>query len=101
MGTMTTTYSRISRQAEYQNGDLRINLNYQVNESDKKIVSIDGELSKGENHVYAGRFNGRPDGDDIKYDTSGVKLQDMPKLYESLTEIEGQIAEEFTPVDED
>ena len=97
---MTITSSRLYRQAEYQNADFNISLNYQVDEVTKALTSIDGTLYKGADKEYAGRFSGRPDGDEIVYDTSGVKLADMAKLQTALTDIETQIANEFSPIDE-
>ena len=100
MGTMTITSSLLYRQAEYQNTDFNITLNYQVDEVTKALMSIDGTLYKGEDKEYAGRFNGRPDGDEITYDTSGVKLADLAKLQTALTDTETQIKAEFSPIDE-
>lgn len=92
MGTLTIKSSSLNRTAEYNDSEngIKMSLDYRLDETNGKLISINGTLYKDDN-TYAGNFSGTPVDGEVEYSTSGVKRKDMPLLYNALTDIEQQI----------
>lgn len=96
MGTLVIKSSSLNRTADYTDttSGLRINLNYQLDDTDKSLIAINGSIYKTADDSFAGNFSGNKSGETMEYNFSGVKLVDMPAVYAAVGDIETQITNE-------
>lgn len=95
-GTLTVKSSSLRRSAEYLNedGDIRMNVNYSIDDTTMTLTRIDGDIYRVADSTYVGNFNGNANGENFQYSISGVKLADMSDVYTALADVEGLIADE-------
>ena len=94
--TLTVKSSSLRRSAEYVNedGDIRMNINYSIDDTTMTLTRIDGDIYRVADSTYVGNFNGNVNGENFQYSLSGVKLSDMSDVYTALVDVEGLINEE-------
>lgn len=101
-GTLTVKSSSLRRSADYVNeeSDIRMNVNYNIDDTTMTLTRIDGDIYRETDSTYVGNFNGNISGDSIQYSISGVRLSDMGDVYNALGDVEQLIAENETPAEE-
>lgn len=91
MGTLVTKIQNLSTLADYTGEGLKISVNYQEDAITSTLKSLSGNIYKEADDSYAGRFDGKLNGEDIEYSMSGVKSRDMATVIGALGDIESII----------
>lgn len=93
MSTWKVNSKSVTTGATYTSGDYKIEVSYNEDAQNNKLMSINGAIYKGDNQSYAGNFNGNRNGDEMSYSFSGVKLADMNAVTTMVIDIETIITE--------
>ena len=93
MSTWKVNSKSMQSSATYTEGEYKIEVSYNEDATTNTLMSINGNIYKGEGQSYAGNFNGNRNGDEMSYSFSGVKLADMNAVTTMVIDIETIITE--------
>lgn len=93
MSTWKVNSKSITTGATYTEGDYKIEVSYNEDATTDTLMSINGNIYKGEQQDYAGNFSGNRNGEEMSYSFSGVKLADMNAVTTMVIDIETIITE--------
>jgi carbohydrate-selective porin OprB len=91
MSTWNVTSKSVQTGATYTEGIYKVEVSYNEDATTDTLMSINGNIYKGEQQTYAGNFNGNRNGEEMSYSFSGVKLSDMNAVTTMVIDIENII----------
>lgn len=91
MSTWKVTSKSVQTGATYTEGIYKVEVSYNEDATTDTLMSINGNIYKGEQQTYAGNFNGNRNGEEMSYSFSGVKLSDMNAVTTMVIDIENII----------
>lgn len=91
MRTWNVTSKSVQTGATYKEGIYKVEVSYNEDATTDTLMSINGNIYKGEQQTYAGNFNGNRNGEEMSYSFSGVKLSDMNAVTTMVIDIENII----------
>lgn len=94
-GTMTIVSSALVKQFYYNNEQLSVNGNYQLNSETLELESINGSVNRNtEKGEYVGNFSGVNRDGEMHYTLSDMTMADTLLVLDAIKEIEEYINNE-------
>lgn len=94
MGKITITSSKLNKTFTYENENLLITGNYQVDSQSGELQNVQGSAYRnqsGEQGQYIGNFNGYSRDGEIKYSVTDMTRRDSAMVWDAIDEIEAYI----------
>lgn len=82
---ITITNEMLCGNIAYKNGDYKINGDYRVNPTTKKLNTLNVSVNKSD--TYAGNVNAYQNGDELSYNYSSMKQEDVTLVAEEITSL--------------
>ena len=93
-GTFTVKNKSLKIKAEYENQEMGFLIDSVSIEKDaltNTLTKLTGDVTRISDNTWAGRFIGTRSDDKMKYDITGIDLDDIPNVKVCIADIEGQV----------
>lgn len=93
---ITITNEMVCGNIAYENGDYKINGDYRVNPTTKKLNTLNVSVNKSD--TYAGNVNAYQNGDELAYNYNGMKQEDVTLVANEITSLVTELEAKYTSV---
>lgn len=91
---ITITNEMVCGNIAYQNGDYKINGDYRVNPTTKKLTTLNVSVNKSD--TYAGNVNAYQNGEEISYNYNGMKQEDVTLVANEITSLVTELEAKYS-----
>lgn len=90
---ITITNEMVCGNIAYENGSYKINGDYRVNPTTKKLNTLNVSVNKSD--TYAGNVNAYQNGEEIAYNYNGMKQEDVTLVANEITALVSELEAKY------
>lgn len=93
---ITITNEMVCGNIAYENGDYKINGDYKVSPTSKKINILNVSVNKSD--MYAGNVNSYQNGEELAYNYNGMKQEDVAAVANEISKLISELETRYTSI---
>ena len=91
---ITITNEMVCGNVAYENGEYKINGDYRVNPTTKKLNTLNVSVNKSD--TYAGNVNAYQNGEEISYNYNNMKQEDVTLVANEITSLVTELEAKYS-----